>query len=418
MTKLDAESTRRAAQRSREEAETQYRRSEYPGYGRSVHRGKADALDALADAIDEHGAEPPPFDPANAYQSRKARRIWSLRVRAARKAVEAASLSAQSHDMGSGRPMGQPLQGSPARRRAQANAIERERRKDQKAYETRGEGLELERRAKAAERNTAISSDDPEALERLREKLAKLEKQRAVLKAARKVPTVPLLNYRLPEGEGFETENRYHAGETYHLAQVEMTKAEWKAIRWTEAKGSALSVDQSHRVRSTLAHYAPRYTPPEDGDSTSRSNRAHRRVCVFFTDSKEHPRPVAGTMPKEEANRLNVPPAWALSNLGATIRTVRERIQRLEESAAQPDAEDVELEGCTIEDWGTERNRYALISNVKPPREVTRGLRGLGLRWMRSESAWVAWRNPRGRDSIERGAQLYSDWFKARAVDQ
>ena len=409
------ETVRRGAERAREDAETQHRTSEYPGYGRAVHRAKAEALDALADTLDEVGEEPPTFDAANAYESRRARRIWSLKVRAAQKGAESARLSAESHDMGSRRPMGQPLVGSPARMRTQRNAIERERRKDERAHEAYQDAKELERRADAAEANTAISSDDPEAVNRLREKLAGLERQREGLKAARKRPTVPLLNYRLAECETFTTENRYHANETYGLPQVEMTKAEWKAIRWTEAKGSALSVDQSHRVRTTTAHYAPRYTPPE-GDSTAQSNAAHRRVCVFFTDSKKHKRPTVGEMPKGKANVLNVPPAWELTNLGASIRSVKERIERLEQSAAIPAAEGplLELLGATVEDWGPERNRYALESNVKPPREITRGLRALGLRWFRSESAWVAYRNARGRHAIEQGAKLYSEWFQKR----
>ena len=143
---------------------------------------------------------------------------------------------------------------------------------------------------------------------------------------------------------------------------------------------------------------------------------AHRRVCVFFTDSKEHKRPTPCEAPSAKANALNVPPAWALTNLGAKIRTVRERIERLEESAATPAAEGpiLELPGVTVEDWGPERNRYALLSDVKPPREITRALRGCGLKWMRSESAWVTWRNHRGRDGVERGARLYSEWFEAR----
>ena len=409
--RLKSEETRKQAERAREEAERQYRTSEYPGYGRSVHQGHAQALDGLADTLTEHGEEPPPFDPSNAYQTRRARRIWALRIRAARKQVESAALSARSHDMGSSRPMGQPLVGSPARMRTQRNAIERANRVDDRAHEAYNDAQELDRRADAAERNTSISSDDPEAIDRLRVKLAALERQRESLKAARKRPTVPILNYRLGEGETFSTENRYRENEFHVLDQVEMTKAEWKAIRWTDAKGTQLAADQSHRVRTTFAMYAPRYTPPEGGDSTKRSNLAHRRVCVFFTDAKTHERPTPSEAPKGEANALNVPPAWALTNLGATIRTVRERIKLLEESHARPDADELELPGCTVEDWGAERNRYALISGKKPPREITRGLRALGLRWMRSESAWVSYRNARGRDAIEQGARLYSDWF-------
>jgi hypothetical protein len=42
----------------------------------------------------------------------------------------------------------------------------------------------LERRAAFAEKNTAISSDDPDALPKLREKVARLEKDRATMRAA------------------------------------------------------------------------------------------------------------------------------------------------------------------------------------------------------------------------------------------
>ena len=134
-----------------------------------------------------------------------------------------------------------------------------------------------------------------------------------------------------------------------------------------------------------------------------------RRVAVFLTDSKEHPRPTDETAPEAVAAQA----AWALTNIGAQIRTLRERIKLLEESHATPAAEGplLELPGCTVEDWGPERNRYAMESNQKPPREVTQALRRLGLRWFRSESAWVSYRNARGRHAIEAGARLYSEWW-------
>ena len=156
-----------------------------------------------------------------------------------------------------------------------------------------------------------------------------------------------------------------------------------------------------------------RATPRPKGTARSAVTRPTSAFCVFFTDSKTHPRPTPGDAPSAEANALNVPPAYVLTTLGAQIRTVRERIERIEESATTP-AEDgpiVELPGVTVEDWGHERNRYALVSHQKPPREITQGLRRWGLRWMRSESAWVAYRNGKGRHAIEEGAKLYSDWW-------
>ena len=215
--------------------------------------------------------------------------------------------------MGSHRPLGQPLQGSPARRRAQANAIERERRKDAKAYEAHNEAKELERRAKAAERNTAIFSDDPTALEQLREKLASLERQRDAFKAARNArPKIPILNYRAPEG--FTVPRYRGSDETMTLGQVEMTKAEWKRTP-NDYKGTRVIAPGAHRIREKM-HY--------------KGGSLRGLIAVFLTDSKEHPRPENETAPEA----VKAPPAWALTNVGAQIRSVRERIERLEESAA------------------------------------------------------------------------------------
>jgi len=385
---MDATAIRKSAQQARVDSEYQRDHSEYPGYGYSVHQDKETALEALADTLDEIGAEPPPFDPANAYASRKARRIWALKLKAARKRAESATLAAESHDMGSRRPLGQPLVGSPARRRAQARAIDRQNRKDDRACEAYREAQRLEERAEAAEKNRAISSDDPEALDKLRAKLASLEARRKAFKAKRNERLkLPILNYRAPDGIPAEL-----GSQMTRLAQVEMTAEEYKRKKRAGMAASRVVPPGAHRVRDAMVGGC-------------------KLAAVFLTDSKEHPRPENESAPES----VSAPPAWALTNLGAQIRAVKERIKRLEENAATPAEEDPleDLPGCTVEDWGPERNRYALYSNDKPPQEITRQLRGLGLRWFRSERAWVAYRNNRGRYAITQGAKIYSAWWQA-----
>ena len=106
-----------------------------------------------------------------------------------------------------------------------------------------------------------------------------------LLKPAPRPKQPPLLNYRAPEG--VQRENPCYKGEFSTLPQVEMTKAQYKAIpsysRWISRIGE-------HRVKTTNASRTPGWKEPK-GDSTARTNAAHQSVCVFLTDSKEHPKP-------------------------------------------------------------------------------------------------------------------------------
>lgn len=353
------EGTRAAADRARQDAETAAVTSEYPRYGRSVHEDKAAALEALGDTLAEMG-ERPPAPTGDAYADRRARRVWALRMRAAIKCVESASLRARSHDMGAHRPLGQPLVGSPARRAAQARAIERERRVDDRAHHAYQEAEELERRARAAEQNRAISSDDSEALEKLRAKLAQLEAQRDRLKSAREDAQGPLLNYRAPDG--VELRSPYHA-ENMRLGQVDLTREEYRRIP-TDYKGTHTAADGSHRVRVAM-------------------QRGSGLAAVFLIDTKAHPKPDTAAGPRPDG-----PAAWALSNLAGRIRQVRERIAALE--AVDRSAPDVNLfagEGWRVVDSQAE-NRLRIYFDEKPPQDVRRRLRSVGFRWSPAEGAW------------------------------
>lgn len=82
--------------------------------------------------------------------------------------------------------------------------------------------------------------------------------------------SAPLLNYR---AEVVVTLNQYH-GTEYPLTMIEMTAAEYKR-KPADFKGTALSFDRTHRVRTVCRNSAG----------------GMGRYFVFLTDSKEHPAP-------------------------------------------------------------------------------------------------------------------------------
>ena len=106
----------------------------------------------------------------NDYEERKQARIDRLQEKADRARAESQSLFKQSTDMASAIPFGQPVHG-PADRRYR----EKIGRKMDQSIAASEKAEYYERGARAAENNTAISSDDPEALAKLKEKLEDLQ---------------------------------------------------------------------------------------------------------------------------------------------------------------------------------------------------------------------------------------------------
>jgi hypothetical protein len=118
------------------------------------------------------------------YAERRAARIARLEARAARLQRESAQAFGAARRIGDAIPFGQPIlvgHHSEGRHRRDAAKIERNMRKGVAAA---AEAERLERRVASAESNDAISSDDPEALTKLRAKLAKLESDRETMKRA------------------------------------------------------------------------------------------------------------------------------------------------------------------------------------------------------------------------------------------
>ncbi len=124
---------------------------------------------------------------ANNYQERKQARINRYRELAEKNHAAASAKHQESRDMMSVIPMGQPIL-------IGHHSEARDRRYRERAFNKIGQAVELENKANyyeqkaiAAENNTAISSDDPEAIKLLKEKLEKLEKLQEIMKAANKI---------------------------------------------------------------------------------------------------------------------------------------------------------------------------------------------------------------------------------------
>lgn len=118
----------------------------------------------------------------NRYEEKKAARIQRLIERASNKESEAESLFERSSKMASVIPFGQPIL-------VGHHSEGRDRRYRNKIHNTMSKGVEagqearrLAEKAEAAQNNNAISSDDPEAVRKLKEKLASLEKLQSVMK--------------------------------------------------------------------------------------------------------------------------------------------------------------------------------------------------------------------------------------------
>lgn len=123
---------------------------------------------------------------SNNYEIKKQARIDRLRERADKARKESKSRSDQANKMASVIPMGQPIlvgHHSEKRDRSYRARIDTNYRK---GYEAGEKAKHLDDRADAAESNRSVSSDDPEAITKLQEKLDKAEENQALMKAANK----------------------------------------------------------------------------------------------------------------------------------------------------------------------------------------------------------------------------------------
>ncbi len=114
----------------------------------------------------------------NDYEQRRQDRIDRIHEKADKARAQSRDLFRQSTDMASAIPMGQPVHGAADRRYRDKIG----RKMDQSIAASKKADY-YERRAQAAENNTDISSDDPDAIAKLTEKLERLQKRQEYMKA-------------------------------------------------------------------------------------------------------------------------------------------------------------------------------------------------------------------------------------------
>ena len=118
------------------------------------------------------------------YTERKEARADRLEERA-QKATQAASDAFQrSAAIVEGIPFGQPILVDHHSAKGHRRDLERSRKLMDKSVEASQKAARLQSRADAARENTAISGDDPEAVQKLQAKLENLQKAQEVMKAA------------------------------------------------------------------------------------------------------------------------------------------------------------------------------------------------------------------------------------------
>ncbi len=226
------------------------------------------------------------------HTERREARAERLRARAAKARAEAdARFEASKHVP----PGGEPIKVGHHSETRHRRMLERAQTNASKAFEMGKKAERLLDRAGAAERNSAISSDDPRALERLQDKLARLEAER---------------------------------------------------------------------------------------QETKRKNRLAR--AGELPDSQNPPNPPA--LQQLIGERRYPMPGYALRNLGAEIRRVRERIEELSKRVGR-EARSLERGGVRVVENG-DISRLQIFTEGKPPQENRTWLKRNGFRWARSEGAW------------------------------
>lgn len=241
--------------------------------------------------------------PLNSFEERRNARIDRLLAAAERKEKESSALLDQAHTMGDVIPFGQPILVGHHSEKRDRNYRARIESKYRKGFSLSAEAKDLARRAEAAQHNTAIFSDDPDAAEKLEEKIARLEKRQAMMKAVNKI------------------------------------------VRKNDRAGLA-ELGFSELAIQRL------FTPDFCGR-------------VGFPD-------------------------YAITNNGANIRRLKERLQHIEKHATDETSE-TETNGVKIVD-NVEDNRLQMFFPGKPSDEIRAMLKSRGFRWSPTNGCWQAYR--------------------------
>ena len=212
----------------------------------------------------------------NSYEAKRQARIERLRDRADRLSTQATAAQARASSMASVIPFGQPIlvgHYSEGRDRRYRDRIHRT---FVKGFELAKEAQDVERRADAAERNTAISSDDPEAVDKLQEKIARLKAEQAHMVA---------VNRAL---RGKKTDDEISAltgGALTPAAVAELRKPDFcgrTGYADYQLKNNSSNIRRLEQRAGHLASVAEQPAKPPETIGEVRIEETDNRVRVFF----------------------------------------------------------------------------------------------------------------------------------------
>lgn len=168
------------------------------------YKEMADRLDAKAKALESEDAASPEVEAFKAWgrthHKTAEERADRLHERAAKARAEAHGRMAAVDRIINSIPVGQPILIGHHSEKRHRRDIERMRSNLQKGFEASDKAKGLERRAQAVEENRAISSDDPDALPKLRERLAEAQANAdAIAAGIRALKRLPKEKWRDPE---------------------------------------------------------------------------------------------------------------------------------------------------------------------------------------------------------------------------
>lgn len=237
-------------------------------------------------------------------------------------------------------PFGQPILVGHHSEKADRRFRSKISRSTEKAIELSNKADHYDHKVKSIERNTDIRTDDPEAVKLLKEKLAKKEALSTEIKEHnKKCKDVIVL-------ECFKFANGIHITNTNGTYKKYAIVKEDQTIEW-----------QAKRIQKEVI----------------------ARIENFVkTGNLENPE-----LTKENTSL----PSYVLTNLSATIRSIKKRIEAIQKLEALPDVDET-FNGIRV---FTDEGRIKISFGFKPSEEIRTELKRGGFRWSPYNETWQAY---------------------------
>lgn len=296
---------------------------------------------------------------ADRYTKRRENRADRLRYKAAKLAGEATAIHQRTHQMAEIM-NGQPILVGHHSEKRHRRQFEKMWAMDSRAYHMSQQAERYTHQAAASDDNRAISSDDPAALIKLREKLAILEARQEKMKAVNK------------------------------LVQKALTKV-------------GMSGKKRNDLRRNMYKDTGR-TRPRTNEERNALEQAYLKARAEFNTNCQKAAPVLAALasiPEAEALRLVTPddlgrvgyPSYALTNNSGNMTRIKQRIADLEKQNARIAASDGEPVKTYFKDGvivieDLEDNRLKIVFPGKPSEAMRDRLKANGFRWSPYNTAW------------------------------